>query len=283
MAAPAKRRAENVAGPWFVDSTCIDCDACRQCAPGIFEDAGGMSAVVRQPATEAELREAARALLACPTGSIGVQGPKPPLEGLFPQELEDGVFYAGFNAESSFGANSFFVRRPEGNLMVDSPRFTPKLESAFDGMGGIAEILLTHQDDVADAAKWARRFGARVWIHEDDRRAAPFASALIRGRERATIRPGLVAIPVPGHTAGSVLFHLEDRYLFTGDSLAYSRRRGELTAFRDACWYSWAEQKTSLASILDLRFEWVLAGHGDRRKAGPEWMRASLGRLVERM
>ena len=30
MADRRKRLAGNVAGPWFVDSSCIDCDACRQ-------------------------------------------------------------------------------------------------------------------------------------------------------------------------------------------------------------------------------------------------------------
>ena len=93
----------------------------------------------------------------------------------------------------------------------------------------------------------------------------------------------MVALPAPGHTRGSAVFHLEDRFLFTGDSLHYSRTRGELGAFPSVCWYSWEEQTRSLADLIDLRFEWVLAGHGDRHKASPEWMRASLQRLVGAM
>src|SRR5258708_37881214 len=36
MAQIAQRLPENVQGEFFVDSTCIDCDACRQIAPASF-------------------------------------------------------------------------------------------------------------------------------------------------------------------------------------------------------------------------------------------------------
>ncbi len=266
-----------------MDDTCIDCDASRQCAPELFADRGGKSVLVRQPATPEEVALVARAMLICPTGSIGTTGPLPPLDGLYPWELEDGVFLCGFNSADSFGANSFFARRPEGNVMVDSPRFVSRLVRALERMGGLAEILLTHRDDVADAERYAAHFGARTWIHEQDASAARFAGERIRGTEPVGIRPGLVAIPAPGHTRGSVVYHLEDRFLFTGDSLHYSREQGELSAFRSVCWYSWPEQTRSLARLAGLRFEWVLAGHGDRRRATSAWMQASLRRLVERM
>jgi glyoxylase-like metal-dependent hydrolase (beta-lactamase superfamily II) len=283
VADAARRHPGNVPGPWFVDRSCIDCDASRQCAPWMFGEADGQAIVVRQPATPDEERAAARALLACPTGSIGVVGAKPDTHGLFPQPLEDGVFYCGFNSEKSFGANAYFVVRPEGNLLVDSPRLTRTLVDAFAAQGGLAHVLLTHRDDVADAAQYAKRFAARVWIHEDDRGAAPFATDLLRGLGPASVTPSLVAIPVPGHTRGSVVYLLEERFLFTGDSLYRSRRRDRLSAFRDATWYSWEEQARSLARLADRSFEWVLPGHGDRGKAAPAEWRRQLHGLVEEM
>ena len=283
MANPRRRHPQNAAGPWFVDDSCIDCDASRQCAPQLFGEVAGQSVVIRQPSSPDEIAAAARAMLACPTGSIGTSE-KPrdvDLAALFPQELEDGVHYCGYNAESSYGANSFFAVRPEGNFLVDSPRYLPRLARAIEERGGLSDILLTHRDDVADAERFARHFGARVWIHQADGDAAPFADQ--RFAARTEIRPGLVALPAPGHTRGSAIFHLEDRFLFTGDSLHYSRTRGELGAFPSVCWYSWEEQTRSLAALVGLRFEWVLAGHGDRHRASPEWMRASLERLVSAM
>ena len=58
MANPKKRVAENTPGDFFVDSTCIDCDACRQIAPSVFGDAAQTSFVHTQPVTPAERRQA---------------------------------------------------------------------------------------------------------------------------------------------------------------------------------------------------------------------------------
>jgi glyoxylase-like metal-dependent hydrolase (beta-lactamase superfamily II)/ferredoxin len=283
MARRDRRHPGNAAGDWFVDTSCIDCDACRQCAPDTFGLAGGQSIVVRQPRDAAEQRAAALALLVCPTGSIGTTGAAPDLAGVVPWEIDGGVYLCGHNSQDSYGATSFLAVRPEGNVMVDAPRWVPSLADRLAELGGLSHVLLTHRDDVADAARYAERFGARVWIHELDARAAPFAEGRIAGTEPVELRPGLRAIPVPGHTRGSVVFLLEDRFLFTGDSLHFSRELGDLSAFDRQCWYSWEEQTRSLERLESERFEWVLAGHGDRRRATPEENRASLVRLVERM
>ena len=60
MADVKKRLPANVAGNFFVDSTCIDCDACRQLAPASFEEVGDYSAVLRQPETDAQIHQATR-------------------------------------------------------------------------------------------------------------------------------------------------------------------------------------------------------------------------------
>ena len=101
------------------------------------------------------------------------------------------MFDCGYCSEDSFGATAWFVARPAGNVMVDSPRFTPALAAPVRGDGRRRTTsLLTHRDDVADAERWAEQLGARVWIHADDARAAPFATDLIEGAgEPAVIRP----------------------------------------------------------------------------------------------
>src|SRR5689334_8285694 len=106
MASVALRLSANVPGDFFVDSTCIDCDACRQIAPSVFAEAGDASIVFHQPADETETRDALMALVACPTGSIGTIKHHEAHIGIdaFPQLLAENVYYCGFNAESSFGA-----------------------------------------------------------------------------------------------------------------------------------------------------------------------------------
>jgi glyoxylase-like metal-dependent hydrolase (beta-lactamase superfamily II)/ferredoxin len=292
MARPELRHPKNSDGDWFVDTRCIDCGTCRDIAPELFVAVGDHSVVRRQPdsGSAGEATDAWLAAQACPTNSIGTLSRRRRPGRLYPREIEpgSGVFDLGYCSEDSFGASAWFVHRPEalgGNLLVDSPRFTTALVDPIARMGGIAHVLLTHQDDVADARRYADHFDARVWIHEDDQRAAPFATDLLRGMDELEIAPDLVAVPVPGHTAGSVVYILGGRFLFTGDSLAWSHDRGDLTAFRGACWYSWAAQTESLERLAasDHRFAWVLPGHGARvhRDAGD--LHARLEALVQRM
>lgn len=92
-----------------------------------------------------------------------------------------------------------------------------------------------------------------------------------------------MAIPLPGHTRGSVAYLLEDTYLFSGDSLAWNIERHKLIAYRDACWYSWDAQKESLKRLLDHAFEWVLPGHGGLVRLPSTAIRQKLAELLARM
>src|SRR6476660_7179084 len=98
MANPKKRVPENAPGDFFVDSTCIDCDACRQIAPAVFGEAATTSFVKAQPASSADRRRALHALVSCPTGSIGSLGEDKPAAVMddFPQQIEEPLFYCGF-------------------------------------------------------------------------------------------------------------------------------------------------------------------------------------------
>lgn len=281
MANRARAHPDNAPGAWFVDDSCSDCDASRQCAPALFRRVGEQSVIARQPESAEEIAAATRALLACPSASIGVDGIKPDLS-VFPQELTEGVFYCGYNSEKSYGANAFFLARKGGNALVDSPRFVPRLVDWMESKGGLRLVLLTHQDDVADARKYAEHFNARVVIHDADKAAAPFATELLHGSEPRELAPGLTAIPVPGHTRGSVCY-LSGTALFTGDSLYWSRELQDLCAFRRQCWYSWEEQTASLERLGAFSFEWVLAGHGDRVHLPAPEMRRRLAELVSKM
>lgn len=285
MAHPEKKVPENQPGEFFVDSSCIDCDTCRQLAPSTFADAGSYSYVRAQPVGEGERRLALRALLACPTSSIGTTGKVSAREAMddFPLPIAEEVFYCGFNAEASFGANSYFVRHPEGNWLIDAPRFLPFLAKKFEAMGGLRYIFLTHRDDVADAGKYAERFGAERLIHRADADAAPGAEILLEGEAPRPFGNDFLILPTPGHTRGHCVLLYRGRFLFTGDHLAYSRERGHLIAFRNANWYSWPETIRSMEKLQDYDFEWVLPGHGERLHLPASEMRAQLRRAIEWM
>ena len=267
MAKPSRRLAQNVPGDFYVDDSCIDCDACRQIAPTVFRDYGDYSIVYRQPTGESEVLDALKALVACPTASIGTTREYDARRGVeaFPNRIDENVYFCGFTAESSFGAWSYLVVRPDsegGNLLVDSPRFTRPLVSKIEEMGGVATIFLTHSDDVADHQKFANHFGATSVMHKNDGAARYGVEHIIEGSDVVRVDDNLFAIPTPGHTRGHTVLLYREKYLFTGDHLAWSPQRQTLTAFRSACWYSWDAQIRSMERLLHYRFEWVLPGHG---------------------
>jgi glyoxylase-like metal-dependent hydrolase (beta-lactamase superfamily II)/ferredoxin len=283
MARVDLRNDANVDGDWFVDTRCIDCGTCREIAPTLFISHYDASIVARQPDQPDEL-DAWLAAQACPTSSIGTRSRRPRPGRLYPREITDasGVFDLGYCSEDSFGASAWLVVRPHGNVLIDSPRFTQALVAPIEAMGGIQHIALTHRDDVADARRWAERFGARTWIHEGDRSAARWATDVFT--DECEIQQGFVAVPVPGHTKGSAVFVVDERWLFTGDSLAWSHERDDLVAFRSACWFSWREQADSLERLAQRhRFAAVLPGHGARHLGEADDLHERLVGLVARM
>lgn len=170
------RRPENVEGPFYVDSSCINCDVCRRMAPDTFTKVGAQSAVFAQPPPasldDPATAAAAAALVSCPTASIHAEGFKPAdvaaaaarylpcdVPGVKGQSKGGPpVVYLGYTSGKSFGASSYLLLRGaenddrsnknnKSNIMVDSPRFDPRLASKVDELGGAKYIFLTHRDD----------------------------------------------------------------------------------------------------------------------------------------
>jgi glyoxylase-like metal-dependent hydrolase (beta-lactamase superfamily II)/ferredoxin len=288
MARAAARLPENVPGAFFVDDSCIDCAVCRHIEPTVFaRSARDLSFVARQPVTEGDRTRALMALVACPTSSIGTQPKLDASAGVaaFPEPIAEGVYSCGFTAESSFGAWSYLVTRADGNVLVDSPRAAEPLVRKLEERGGVRWMFLTHRDDVADHAAFQRRFGCERILHERDVTGGTRAvERRLTGEEPIALAEDLVAIPVPGHTAGSAVLLYRETFLFTGDHLMGSEDDGRLHASRGVCWYSWPEQVRSMERLLDFRFEWVLPGHGGRYRApSAAAMRAELQRVVAEM
>ncbi|XP_049364518.1 uncharacterized protein LOC125829322 isoform X2 [Solanum verrucosum] len=240
------RRPQNVSGEFFVDHTCIDCDTCRWMAP---------------------------ALLSCPTSSIHTE--KPPhdileVQKTFPIPIDEhtllGVYHCGYHSDKSFGAASYLIVRAEGNILVDSPRYTTKLENNLKMLGGARYMFLTHSDDVADHEKWSNHLGCERILHllEVDHSTAAVEIKL-EGSGPWNLGDDVTLVHTPGHTEGSVcLLYKPHKVLFTGDHFAM----GELgwTIAERYNKFSVPKQLSSVKLMLDLDFEWMLPGHGRRTK-----------------
>jgi glyoxylase-like metal-dependent hydrolase (beta-lactamase superfamily II)/ferredoxin len=268
MAKLKKRRSENINGNFYVDSTCIDCDTCRWMAPEIFTEVGEQSAVYQQPSNEVEQLKAMQALLSCPTASIGTV--EKPQDIKFAQEslpilIADNVYHCGYHAENSYGAASYFIQRAEGNILVDSPRFAPPLVKRLEAMGGVRYLYLTHRDDVADHQKFHDHFQCDRLLHIDDLTSdTKDVEIQLQGVEPIQLDDDVLIIPVPGHSKGHTVLLYDQKFLFTGDHLAWSRYLKHLYAFRAYSWYSWTEQVRSMEKLANYSFKWILPGHGRR-------------------
>lgn len=288
MARPARRLAANAPGPFFVDASCIDCGTCWRWDPAHFAPGEGQARVAHQPQGEAAMVRALLAQQACPVAAIGspaellrrhssvlaAQG----FPALLVRHPQADIHYCGWASRLSFGAASYLLVRPPqagGNVLIDSPRFSAPLARRIGALGGLAAIVLTHRDDVADQARWAAHFGCPRWIHGADADAAPGAEHLLEGRTPTEGPPGLQLLPTPGHTAGSMVAVLgeagsaEGQVLFSGDHLWWSERLQQVVASRRYCWWDWAEQLRSVEALLPLDVRWLLPGHGDRRVFEP--------------
>ena len=77
MADRSKIVPENVAGRFYVDETCIDCELCRETSPGNFvlkSKGRRYSYVGRQPADPVEIASCLAAMEECPVEAIGNDG-----------------------------------------------------------------------------------------------------------------------------------------------------------------------------------------------------------------
>jgi ferredoxin len=76
MADKGNKVPENVAGKYYVDTQCIDCNLCRDTAPSNFKqnEAGGYAFVCKQPSDNGEETLCKDAKEACPVEAIGDDG-----------------------------------------------------------------------------------------------------------------------------------------------------------------------------------------------------------------
>lgn len=286
MASQAKRLPANQDGDFFVDSSCIDCATCRWMAPESYDSKGKHSRIYKQPETETEIHQALMALVACPTSSIGTTNrhDMQAVLAAFPDLIEDNVYHCGYHSEASFGATSYFIRRKQGNILIDSPRYATVLVKQLEELGGVDTMFLTHKDDVADHEKFAKHFGCNRILHQDDiTENTQSVEVQLKGAEDIAFADDITLIPVPGHTKGSVCLLYQNKFLFSGDHLFYNPKLAQLYASKRVCWYDYAELKKSVTRLMTAEFEWVLPGHGTRIQLPRDQMKSALQVCIDQM
>ncbi|KAJ6720761.1 METALLO-BETA-LACTAMASE FAMILY PROTEIN [Salix viminalis] len=265
------RRPQNIEGDFFVDHTCIDCDTCRWMAPQVFTRIGEMSAVFKQPTSGEERLKALQALLSCPTSSIHTEKPASDIlqvQKTFPSPIDQqripGVYHCGYHSEKSYGAASFLIVHPEGNIIIDSPRYTERLARNIEMLGGARYMFLTHEDDVADHRRWSERLSCDRVLHSGDvDNSTADVETKLQGTGPWNLGKDVQLIHTPGHTEGSVcLFYKPLKILFTGDHLLMTETGLSICERYNKC--SVQMQVDSVLKLLEIDFNWIIPGHGRR-------------------
>lgn len=135
---PKAPSRHNAPGNLFVDGTCINCDVCRWMCPSVYGSKGLQAVVIKQPEeNHPEKLQAFAAMVACPVGAIRTHTPDPIAKDavdVFPAEINPeaipNIYHCGYHAAESFGATSYFIKRPDGveggNILIDCPRFNSR-------------------------------------------------------------------------------------------------------------------------------------------------------------
>ncbi|KAF5830426.1 beta-lactamase-like protein [Dunaliella salina] len=259
----------------------------------------GQSVVSQQPKDAQQKVRAVEALISCPTHSIHLASPQAEESEIMAQAQRNlpspipgvqGVWHCGWHDVRAIAAASYLVQRPEGNILVDVPRFNPILRDRIKELGGIRWMFLTHQDDVGNHRAWARHFNATRIIHKNEvtqdtsdveiqlEGEGPWQiGAELQPVEESSAETGSQHQPssstadcqivfTPGHTAGHMcLYHQPSRTIFTGDHLSSPPnviKPHQLYVFEKYNWFSLPMQLQSIQKLLDLDFLHVLPGHG---------------------
>jgi glyoxylase-like metal-dependent hydrolase (beta-lactamase superfamily II) len=284
--------------------------------PGGHEE-GAFTGVLRKPQSKEELLAARTAAAACPFGAIRVEQPRSRVRPgelgapwrAFPMRLEDNVWALGSPSTKLFGALSYFIERDGGGVLIDTPKPSEALFRWLEEHGGVRWLFFTHGDHTFHHAAFAARFPGCL-------RVLGAADVNLRGNEYSAFTgdvevklsdgPGpltlegaplaeealadaeLAVLPQPGHTPGSACLLYRGKFLFTGDHLFYSRRRGHIAGSRLQCWEDWGRQARSvrrLAALAEagrLRFSWILPGHGEWHRFEGDASAAATARELER-
>lgn len=186
------------------------------------------------------------------------------------------------------GFVNLFILRKDGQYMVIDTGYKRKnVENGFRQFGidlsGVSSVLLTHTD-YDHVAQLGLYKNAKVYISADEEKMingelnkSPFMRNKLTSDYILLQNNGIHEIAVwnvrtillPGHTSGSVCYVVDDKYLFTGDSIALIN--GQVEPFNDFFNMDTERQIQNIVNIAHLEnIELVLTGHYGSSTRYPE-------------
>ena len=158
--------------------------------------------------------------------------------------------------------NSYFLKRSDGNIVVDPLAWTPDDEAQMRDGGGVAWIVITNRDHERKSRDLARLFGAKIAAGALD---APLLSGPVdlELHEEDTTFTGLQIIELHGmKSPGEMALHLPDqKTAIVGDAL-WGDPAGSVRLLPDEKLLDPRAAVLSLRKLWALRLDALLVGDG---------------------
>ena len=158
--------------------------------------------------------------------------------------------------------NSHFIKRPDGNVVIDPLDLSPDDAKAIESMGGVALVAITNRDHERKSRELAARFGATIAASEGD---APLLSGPVDRivRDGESLFGGASVIQFEGlKSPGEIAVHLQEhRAAIVGDAL-WGDPAGSLRLLPDEKLTDAKKAVLSLRKLWALRLEVLLVGDG---------------------
>jgi glyoxylase-like metal-dependent hydrolase (beta-lactamase superfamily II) len=179
------------------------------------------------------------------------------------REVLDGiVMWSWPSPPHGYDFNGYFIRHPEGNVVVDP------VEPA-DGVlellarEGVARVVLTNRNHARRASLVRERTGARVAIHPADAEHARTQGAEIDDVLAVGGRVGpFTVVGVPGKSPGEVALHWPERRLLVVGDAVIGNPPGALSLLRERVMDDPALLRASVRALAALDLETLLVGDG---------------------
>jgi hypothetical protein len=123
---------------------------------------------------------------------------------------ESGLYGIGMEPSFAIGQRALLVMQAEGNVLWDCiPLIDDGLVQMLRGIGGIAEIAISHPHYYASMIEWSRAFECPIYLHAADREwvMRPDPAIEFWDGETKEIGSGLSLIRCGGHFEGGTVLH----------------------------------------------------------------------------
>ena len=179
------------------------------------------------------------------------------------KEIVPGIHtWSWFSEEKGLDFNGFYVRGPEGSVIVDPPQFSEDDLGQMDRLGTPQAIVITNGHHLRKACDLAAHFGVPIHIHEADAPMIdPAPDSIFKDRD--VLPAGLTAIGIPdGKTPGETALHVPwANAVILGDALI-GKPAGSLSLLPPGKFKDPVKAREGLRRLIEVSFETILVGDG---------------------